>query len=365
MKSIPLPAISLKEATELQFSLVDTITRHFTGTEFLSGGDYGLVPDLGKSRSTKIVEETLADFFGQDSAVLVRGAGTGAIRSALYSAFKHGSSILIHKAPLYPTTAVNFDMMGLEVIETDYNDIAGAVHDYSTCDASGALVQLARQKPDDSYDFSELIASLKKAVPELPIITDDNYAVMKVPNIGCQVGSDLSCFSMFKLLGPEGIGCIVGKGDLIGKITKSQYSGGVQVQGPEALDALRSLVYSPVAFALQAQVCTEVEKRLNEGEVPGVIDTFIANAQSRVIIVELEGRKAAAVLKQAAELGAAPYPIGSESRYEITPLFYRVSGTFLHSDPTLADRMIRINPMRSGADTIISILSRALAGIKN
>lgn len=365
MQSRPLPAISLNDAIKLQFSLVDTITHHFPGAEFLTAGDYGLVPGLGQSKSTKLVEETLADFFNQEAAVLVRGAGTGAIRSALFSTFKPGSSILVHKAPLYPTTAVTFELMGLKIVETDFNNIEEAVKAYANSDASGALVQLARQKPDDSYEFPKLIEALRKVAPEKPIITDDNYVVMKVPNIGCQVGADLSCFSMFKLLGPEGVACVTGKREFVEKISKSQYSGGVQVQGPEALDTLRSLVFTPVALALQAEVCSEVEKRLKEGEIPGIKDVFIANAQSRVIIVELEGGGAVELLKEAEKLGAAPYPVGSESRYEIAPLFYRVSGTFLRNDSTLIDRMIRINPMRSGADTVISILRRSLDVVKN
>jgi len=41
-------------------------------------------------------------------------------------------------------------------------------------------------------------------------------------------------------------------------------------------------------------------------------------------------------------------------------MFYRVSGTFRAADKTLEARMIRINPMRSGADTIIRILRQAL-----
>jgi hypothetical protein len=222
------------------------------------------------------------------------------------------------------------------------------------------LVQLARQKPDDSYDYAALIPALKTIFPEKPVITDDNYAVMKVPRIGCQAGADLSCFSLFKLLGPEGIGCVVGKNRLIAKIRESLYSGGVQVQGPEAMEALRSLVYAPVALAIQAQVCTEVTERLLNGEIPGVRDAFIVNAQSRVVIVELEKPEAQKVLEKAAQFGAAPYPVGSESRYEIAPLFYRVSGTFIKSDPSLAARMIRINPMRSGADTVMRILRSAL-----
>ncbi|MDO7204817.1 aminotransferase class V-fold PLP-dependent enzyme [Paraclostridium bifermentans] len=68
------------------------------------------------------------------------------------------------------------------------------------------------------------------------MITDDNYAVMKVEYIGVEVGADLSCFSLFKLLGPEGIGCIVGKSTYIDKLIKTNYSGGLQVQGHEAID---------------------------------------------------------------------------------------------------------------------------------
>jgi hypothetical protein len=126
------------------------------------------------------------------------------------------------------------------------------------------------------------------------------------------------------------------------------------------MDALRSLVYAPVALAIQAGVCGELVKRLLAAEIPGVKDAFVVNAQSRVVIVELEKASAEDVLKRAERFGAAPYPVGSESRYEIAPLFYRVSGTFIKSDPSLASRMIRINPMRAGADTIMDILRRSI-----
>lgn len=363
MKSVPLPAIGLEEAIAFQFRLVDTITRHFPGADFLSNGDVGLVPGIGKPRSTRAVEETLADFFGAEDAVLVRGAGTGAIRAALAACVPPGSGLFVHAAPPYPTTLSTCAAMGLRLIEADFNDRNGAARSYAASDAAGALVQLARQKPDDSYDFPRLIAALKAAAPERPIVTDDNYAVMKVPLIGCQCGADLSCFSLFKLLGPEGVACVVGKAAPTARIAEANYSGGGQVQGREALDALRSLVYAPVALAIGAAVCAEVEARLNAGEIPGVRGAFVANAQSRVVIVELEKPVAPAVLARAGELGAAPYPVGAESRYEIAPLFYRVSGTFLRDDPSLGARMIRINPMRSGAETVISILRRALAGV--
>ncbi|MCL2831798.1 MAG: aminotransferase class V-fold PLP-dependent enzyme [Treponema sp.] len=360
MKTFPLPALNLEEAVKRQFALVDAVTRHFKGAEFLAGGDRGLAAGLGRPAATQKTEEVLADFFEQQDAVLVRGAGTGSIRSALAAAFNCGDSILVHNAPVYPTTKASMQMMGLKTTETDFNDIPKAAFDYKDSPASGALVQLARQKPGDSCDYTRLIPALKKISAQKPIITDDNYAVMRVPKIGCQAGADLSCFSLFKLLGPEGIGCVVGKHDLIQKIRAAHYSGGVQVQGPEAMEALRSLVYTPVALAIQAQVCEETVRRLCGGEVKGVKDAFVVNAQSRVIIAELADDNAAAVIEKAAIFGAAPYPVGAESRYEITPLFYRVSGTFLENDPGLASRMIRINPMRAGADTIISILRKAL-----
>ncbi len=361
MKSVPLPAIGLDEAIATQFRLVDTIARHFPGADFLSNGDVGLVPGVGKPRSTRAVEETLADFFGAEDAVLVRGAGTGAIRSALAACVSPGSDLFVHAAPPYPTTASTCAAMGLRLVEADFNEIEAAARSYAASGAAGALVQLARQKPDDSYDFARVIAALKSAAPGRPVVTDDNYAVMKVPRIGCQCGADLSCFSLFKLLGPEGVGCVTGKAAHTARIAEANYSGGGQVQGREALEALRSLVYAPVALAIQASVCAEVEARLKAGEVPGVRDAFVANAQSRVVIVELDKPVAPAVLERAAALGAAPYPVGAESRYEIAPLFYRVSGTFLRSDPSLGARMIRINPMRAGAETVVSILRRALA----
>ena len=362
MKTYPLPSLTLTEAIEKQFALVDAITRHFPGGDFLSAGDRGLVPGLGRPRATAMTEAVLADHFGQEDAVLVRGAGTGSIRSALTAAFSSGDRIFIHSAPPYPTTKVTLDAMNLLTTEADFNDIPGAAAAYRNSSATGALVQLARQKPDDSYDYTRLIPALKEVFSGKPIVTDDNYAAMKVPKIGCQSGADMSCFSLFKLLGPEGIGCVTGKKMYIEKIRISHYSGGVQVQGPEAMEALRSLVYAPVALAIQAQVCEDVVQRLMAKEVPGIKDAFVVNAQSRVIIVELEEAKAQAAIEMAQRFGAAPYPIGSESRYETIPLFYRVSGTFIKTDPSLASRMIRINPMRAGPDTILSILRRSIKG---
>ncbi len=80
----------------------------------------------------------------------------------------------------------------------------------------------------------------------------------------------------------------MGDSETIKSINKLNYSGGSQVQGYEAMDALRSLVYAPVMLAIQKEVGDEVVKRINQGEIKGVKSAFIANAQSRVILVEFE-----------------------------------------------------------------------------
>jgi hypothetical protein len=82
MESFPLETMSVEEAIDAQFRLVDTIHRYFRGDEFLNQGDLGVV--YGEYPNyTKKTERVLADFFGAEDAVLVRGAGTGAIRNYL------------------------------------------------------------------------------------------------------------------------------------------------------------------------------------------------------------------------------------------------------------------------------------------
>ena len=262
VKTYPLESISLEQAMEKQFRLVDTACRFFTGTEILSLGDLGVAPGLNKPHTTLKVEQTLSAFFGTEKTVLVRGAGTGAIRFALQVACVPGQQVLVHDAPLYPTTESTFRMMGLQEVRADFND-ADALEKVLAehPQVQTALVQLARQKIDDRYDFTQVVARLKEH--GLTVITDDNYAVMKLPRIGCEAGSDVSCFSTFKLLGPEGIGVVTGKADLVDRIIAMHYSGGMQVQGHEALAVLRGLVYAPVALAIQARQVEECVRRLN------------------------------------------------------------------------------------------------------
>lgn len=362
----PLHSISMEQAKALQFKVIDTITRHFDGREVLSLGDLGVVPGLNKPSTTQKAEAVFAEVFGAEQAQLVRGSGTGALRWALLAALKPGDALLVHEAPIYPTTKVTIDGMCLKVIPADFNDSAALaqVLDVHKDELKGALVQHTRQKPDDRYDLETVIRQIKTALPHLPVITDDNYAAMKVEKIGCQAGADLATFSCFKVLGPEGVGVLLGSSKYVEAARAYQYSGGSQIQGHEAMAALRGLVYAPVALAVQSEVNEELVRRLNAGEVPGIRHAFLANAQSKVLLVEFEEECAAEVLAVTPSLGAASHPVGSESIYEFVPMIYRISGTFRAQDPTLERRMIRINPMRSGPDTIIRILRQALERVK-
>ena len=358
MQTYPLEQLDLDGAMELQFRLVEAIARHFDGHAILEAGDYGLWADTGQPHHTARVEATLADLFGAEAACLVRGAGTGAVRSTIMAAVKPGQELLLHQAPLYPTTHVTLEAMGLRPVFVDLNDLSALGKFPPT--VSCALLQHTRQRMDDRYQLAEVIRALKASRPNLMVIVDDNYAAMRVPKIGIELGADVSTFSLFKLLGPEGVGCVLAGHDLVAKIHRQNYSGGTQVQGVEALEALRALTYAPVAWAVQSQVVEEVTRRLNSGEVAGVEQAYVANAQSRVILVKLDKPLAKGVVAASVQFGAADRPVGAESRYEVAPLFYRISGTFRAENPDLAERMIRINPMRAGANLVIRILDKAL-----
>lgn len=363
MKTFPLPSMTVNEAMEMQFRLIECMTHVFEGHELLTRGELGVMSAHNKPETTRKVEQVLAEFFDAETCMLVRGAGSGAIRLGLHAVLSPGERILVHKAPIYSTTATSMKLMGLIPVEADYNQVAQVKQVLEeNRDIKGALIQYTRQMPDDSYDISHVVAAIKDSA-DIPVVTDDNYAVMKVNAIGVQCGADISCFSAFKLLGPEGIGILVGKTDYIARLISENYSGGMQVQGHEALDVLRGLTYAPVALAVQAGVGEACVARLEAGEVKGVRRAFVANAQSKVILVELEEDIARQVLLAAEKLGAAPYPVGAESKYELVPMFYRISGTFRAADPKLEYRMIRINPMRAGADTVIRILKEAIESV--
>jgi len=359
VESWPLQSLSLAQAQQKQFALVDIICRHFPGADFLSQGDVGLVPGLNQPDTTQRVEAVLADFFSAPAAALVQGAGTGAIRSGLAALLNAGDKLLIHQAPLYPTTAVIAEQMGLELIRADFNKLNDVEAAIAAHRPVAALIQHTRQTLDDDYSLADVVACFNRHV--LPSLADDNYAVMKVDSIGCECGATLSTFSCFKLFGPVGVGVVVGDKLAVQAVRQSMYSGGSQVQGFQAMEVLRGLVFAPVMHAVQAQVNDALVELLSQGAVPQVKHAFIANAQSKVLLVEFHRPIAERVLAEAQKRGALPYPVGAESKYEIPPLFYRLSGTFRQAEPDLEKRMIRINPNRSGAETVLRILRESCA----
>ncbi|MDO1604947.1 aminotransferase class V-fold PLP-dependent enzyme [Lactobacillus sp. YT155] len=366
MRTYPIPSISVDEALEKQFKLVDEMTKVFKSEEILSRGDLGVVQPQNMPLTTQKTEQVIAGFFNAEDAMLVRGSGTAAIQKAIFSIERIKNKILVHDAPVYPTTATSLSMLEIESVSLDFNEIENMDFQLvkETVDnVDSILIQYTRQKPDDRYDIEKVINFFKRNFPEKRIVTDDNYAVMKVNKIGTECGADLSCFSTFKLLGPEGIGCIVGKSDLISKLRKQNYSGGSQVQGHEALDVLKGLVYAPVALANQARTIEKVIKKIKDEHIEGIKDAYIANAQSKILLIEFEKPVAKEFLKKAQEFGSANHPVGAESQYEIVPMFYRVSGTFREFDPKLDDNTIRINPYRSGPETVLRIIMKTLEEI--
>lgn len=365
IKTFPLENITIEEASQKQFKLVDLITQEFEGQELLSLGDLGVNPLDNMPTTTRKIERIIANFFSQEDAVFVRGSGTGSIREALYSVLSVKDTVLVHTSKIYTTTENSFDMLGVNVVMCDFNDIKSVEKMVKNNENINAvLIQYTRQSLQDSYDISEVIKVIKEH-SKLPIISDDNYAVMKVDKIGCELGADMSCFSTFKLLGPEGIGLIVGKKEYISKVRSLHYSGGSQTQGFESMEALRGLVYAPVLLAIQGkEVDVSLEKIINNN-FPEIDSVFIANAQSRVIIVKFNVPIAKKVLHYAQKFGAIPYPVGSESKYEITPLFYKVSGTMLRENADAYEYYIRINPMRAGSKTVLKILEKSLKEVKN
>lgn len=359
MKTFPLESINLEEAKEKQFNLIDIITKYFSGHEILTKGDLGVVKSLNKPSTTLNVEKVLAEFFNVEKAVLVRGSGTAAIKWSIFSFLKSKlrRKVLVHEAPIYPTTKVTLDIFDAEIIQADFNNIENLKEVLNKEDVDLALIQYTRQKINDSYNIKEIIQVIKNY--NIPIVTDDNYAVMKVNKTGAELGADLSAFSTFKLLGPEGIGCVIGKENEINHIINANYSGGGQVQGHEALEVLKGLIYAPVSLAIQGEVNDKLIKIFNSGEISFIKNAYLVNAQSKVVVVEFKEDIAEKILYYSEKLGALPNPVGAESKYEFCPLFYRVSGTFRETDATLEKRMIRINPNRSGANTIVRILKES------
>lgn len=362
MKTYPIACMDLEAAKAQQFRLLEAYRKAQLGKNPQQMGDLGVVLGLGRPKTTAIIEKTLAEAFAVDDAILLRGAGTAAIAWSLSSVLRPGDKVLVHTASMYHTTKTSFERLGLEAVPVDYNDegaVLWALREKGQKIAA-VFIQHSRQALEDHYDLKNLISLIKTEAASLPILCDENYAAFKAPQIGVELGADLSTFSAFKLLGPEGVGIVMGKAPYIASIRRGQYSGGSQVQGHEALEVLRGMILAPVSLAVQTETvyrCCEMIKALAHQEIDWVAP---ANAQSLVLLLAFKKPIAEAVLAASARLGVASYPVGCESKYDLLPLFYRVSGSMRDSDACLEKHVIRINPLKAGPETVLAVLVEAI-----
>ncbi|MGL4589518.1 MAG: aminotransferase class V-fold PLP-dependent enzyme, partial [Mycoplasmatales bacterium] len=311
MLTYPIKTLSVQAAIKLQFKLIDEITKEFSGAEILNLGDLGIVQPTNSPQMTHKIERVIANFFQTEAAVLVRGAGTNALRLSLFAVCQANRQLIVHDAPIYPTTKVSLEMMQIETIAVDFNELSELEAVFSQSSCNNVLIQYTRQQPMDSYNYEQVVELAKKY--QKIIVTDDNYAAMKVPRLGASMSEGLSTFSSFKLQGPTGVGIIIGSKKLIEKVRATNYSGGSKVQGFEAQAVLRGLVSAPVSLAIQSQVVDAVVDQLVNGTYELIKTAYVANAQSKVIIVELTEPIAKDLIRECEKLGAAPNPVGAES----------------------------------------------------
>lgn len=134
--TFPLATVGLDDAVARQFRLLEATAAHFEGQQLFSS-DAGVVPGLGRPRTTARVEAVLADFFGAQDAAFVQGAGTGAIRAALNAAVRAGDPLLIHRAPVYRTTEVTLRGIGVDTVEADFNDAGRSARPWGPAGSGG------------------------------------------------------------------------------------------------------------------------------------------------------------------------------------------------------------------------------------
>jgi Aminotransferase class-V len=365
--------MTVEQATQVQFGLVDAAQR-VLGSDAVFAEDYGQVRALatvgfgggGRPRATADVEKVLASFFGVPDAVLVQGAGTGAIRAMLNAGLEPAARVVLHNAHPYKTTLPAMQHMGLDLRFVDFNDVAALPGQLTQLQPSAVYVQHVPQQLGDSHDIAGLLNLVRETCGDsTKILVDDNYAVMRSPRIGVQFGADASALSLFKLLAPSPIGCVLGAGDLIAAVRRDLSSAGCQVQGPQAMGALRMLVYAPVALAIQNAVVVEAARRINDladaGELPFVRRAFAAQPGIRSVVIVLTRPAAEELLQSAWRHGSPSRSVGEEAQPEFLPLFTYLTSTFLKASPGLEKYAIRVNPMRSGPDTILRILRDSLA----
>jgi hypothetical protein len=362
----------LAEAVAAQFRLVDVM-------QSVMGSDAALTEDFGQARAlgtldfgaggrpfaTARVEETISAYFGVADAVLVAGAGTGAIRAMINAALEPAQAMVLHRAPLYKTVDPVARHMGLQLIPSDFNDAESLGTELRSGAPAALYLQHVPQQLADRWQPAEVIGLARESAPGIQILADDNYAVMRVPRLSVQLGADASAFSMFKLLSRANIGCVLGSKLLVARIRRDLSSAGCQVQGPDAMQALRSLVYVPVALALQDQAVVEAAECINalvaEGGLDGVAGAVAAQPAIRSVVLVFAQPVAEEFLASAWRHGSPSRSVGEEAAPEVLPLFTYLTGTFLRGSPGLERWCVRANPMRGGPDAVLRVLRAALA----
>jgi hypothetical protein len=371
--AISLPQMSLSDAVQAQFRLVD-LAQQVMGSDVVFTEDYGQVRELatvgfgggGRPRTTARVEEVLARYFETEGAVLVHGAGSGAIRAMLNASAAPGGRILLHDAHPYKTTLPAMRHMGLDIAYADCNDPAALERCLRETPPATVYLQHVPQQLGDRHELSETIERIRSvAGAGVRIIVDDNYAGMRVPRIGVQLGADASALSLYKLLSPAPIGVVLADGGTVGQIRRDLSSAGCQVQGPQAMAALRALVFAPVALAVQDASVTETAAAINErvaaGGLPRVARAYAAQPGIRCVVVVLDRPVAEELLRSAWRNGSPSQSVGEEAQFEFLPLFSYLTSTFLKAAPGLERWAVRINPLRGGPGTILRVLEAALA----
>lgn len=371
--AVSRPQMSLSEAVQAQFRLVDEAQR-VMGSDAVFAEDYGQVRELatvgfgggGRPHATARVEEVLARYFETEDAVLVHGAGTGAIRAMLNASAAPGSRVLLHDAHPYKTTLPAMRHMGLDISHADCNDPAALERSLRETGPATVYLQHVPQQLGDRYDLGETVQRIRRvAGTGVRIIVDDNYAGMRAPRIGVQLGADASALSLFKLLSPSPLGVVLADRDLVGQIRRDLSSAGCQVQGPQAMAALRALVFAPVALAVQDASVTEAAAAINErvaaGRLAPVARAYDAQPGIRCVVVVLDRPVAEELLRSAWRNGSPSQSVGEEAQFEFLPLFTYLTSTFLKAAPGLERWAIRINPLRGGPATILRVLEAALA----
>jgi hypothetical protein len=364
--------MTLEQAIETQFRLVD-VAQRVMGSDEVFTEDFGQVRELatvgfgggGRPRTTARVEQVLADFFGAEDVVVVQGAGTGAIRAMINAGAEPGSSLVLHSAHPYKTTLPTMRHMGLDTHQVDFNDPDALRAALREVRPATVYLQHVPQALGDTHEIDATIALVREELGDAArVLVDDNYAVMRSRRIGIQMGADASALSFFKLLAPEQIGCVAGTGEIVSGIRRDLSSAGCQVQGPHAMGALRMLMYAPVALALQNRTVLETAEQINAavaaGDLPFVRCAVAAQPGIRCIVLVLDRPIAEEFVRSAWRNGSPSQSVGEEAQYEVLPLFTYLTSTFLKTTPGLEKYAIRINPMRSGPDTIMRILRDAL-----